>query len=120
MNDARCVDLQTSVFDKKFFGGFVLCRSFTFLRHLKYVGLRTGAIDLPLTGFGVLGVIQFQEIFEWLTYITLGVLIYERVLLTCRPRRSSLGTPSPSVWTLSSTIRFHLALLTLIRGSHII
>merc|ERR1712004_118884 len=34
-----------------------------------------------------------------------GVLIFERVLLTCRPRRSSPGTPSPSVWTLSSTLR---------------
>ena len=33
---------------------------------LTYVGLRTGAIDLPLTGFGVLGVIQFQEIFDGL------------------------------------------------------
>ena len=56
MNDARYVDLQTSVFDKKFFGGFVLCGSFTFLRHLTYVGLRTGAIDLPLIGFGGLSV----------------------------------------------------------------
>ena len=52
------------MFDKKFFGGFVLCGSFTFLRHLTYVGLRTGAIDLPLIGFWGLGVFQIQEIFD--------------------------------------------------------
>ena len=40
------------------------------LTHLTYVGLRTGAIDVPFFGFGVLGVFQFQEIFDWLTYIT--------------------------------------------------
>ena len=30
----------------------------------------TGAIDVPFFGFGFLGVFQFQEIFDWLTYIT--------------------------------------------------